>query len=264
VDLGLAGKAALVGGGSQGLGRATAEALAREGTSVAIYARSEEALRRAAEEIEGATGTEVVAVAADVRSAGDCEGAVARAVAAFGRLDVLVVNTGGPPYGAPLPQSDEEWTEAWRTWALSSIRLSRLAVPHMRAAGGGSIIGITSCGVHQQIPETALSEVPRLAATGFAKHLATELAPENIRVNNVLPGWMETSRADARLAGEAARRGLSEDDVRAEEEAMLPMGRYGTPEDVGSAVAFLASDRAAYITGVNLRVDGGWCLNPIF
>jgi 3-oxoacyl-[acyl-carrier protein] reductase len=134
----------------------------------------------------------------------------------------------------------------------------------MRAAGGGSIIGITSCGVHQQIPETALSEVPRLAATGYAKHLAAELAPESIRVNNVLPGWMETSRAHARLTGEAERRGLSEDEVRAEEEAMLPMGRYGTPEDVGSAVAFLASDRAAYISGVNLRVDGGWCLNPIF
>lgn len=264
MDLGLAGKAALVGGGSQGLGRATAEALGREGASVAIYARSEEPLRRVAEEITDTTGAPVVAVPADVRNAEDCERAVARTVAEFGRLDVLVVNVGGPPYGAGVPETDEGWTDAWTTWTLSSIRLSRLAVPHMRAAGGGSIVNITSCGVHQQIPETALSEVPRLATTGFAKHLATELASEGIRVNNVLPGWMETARAGRRLRGEAARRSVAEVEVRAEEEAMLPMGRFGTAEDVGNAVAFLVSDRAAYITGVNLRVDGGWCLNPIF
>jgi 3-oxoacyl-[acyl-carrier protein] reductase len=264
VDLGLHGKVALVGGGSQGLGRATAEVLAREGVSVAIYARSEEPLRRAAEEIAAASGVRVIPVPCDVTSPRDCERALAQTEAALGGLDILVVNMAGPAYGAPLPDTDEEWTAAWEMWTLSAIRLARLAVPRLRARGGGAIVNITSCGVHQQVPGTGLSEIPRLATTGFAKLLATQLAPEGIRVNNVLPGWMDTPRAERRLRGEAARRGTTAEAVYAEEVAMLPMGRYGTAEDIGNAVAFLVSERAAYITGINLRVDGGWCLNPVF
>jgi len=261
VDLGLAGRVALVGGGSQGLGRATAEVLAREGASVAIYALPDEHLATASDEIEAATGRSVLAIAADVRSASDCRRAVEDTVAMLGRLDILVTNMAGS-YGAPLPETDDEWNAAWNLWAMGSIRLTQLAVPHMRAGGGGCIVNITSCGVHQIVPETALSEIPRLATTGFAKYMSVQLAAENIRINNVLPGWMATARSEARWQREGASRGISPEAVYAEEAAPVPMKRFGDPSEVADAIAFLASDRARYITGVNLRIDGGWCLGP--
>lgn len=261
MDLGLEGKVALVGGGSQGLGRATAEVLGREGASIAFYALPDEHLSRAADEIEAAIGRPVLAIAADVRSASDCRRAVEDTVAALGKLDILVVNMAGS-YGVPLPDTDEGWNAAWEMWAMGSIRLTQLAVPHLRAAGGGSIVNITSCGVHQIVPETALSEIPRLATTGFAKYLATQLASENIRINNVLPGWMATPRSETRWREEGASRGISPDVVYAEEASPIPMQRFGDPSEVADAIAFLASDRARYITGVNLRIDGGWCLGP--
>jgi 3-oxoacyl-[acyl-carrier protein] reductase len=165
-------------------------------------------------------------------------------------------------YNAPLADDDEGWQSAWEMWALSAMRLMRLAVPHLRARGGGSIVNITSCGVHQLVPETALSEVPRLATTGFTKYMAAELAPENIRINNVLPGWIATERADLRFRTEAERRGVRPEDVYAEEAAPIPLGRFGTPEEIGNAIAFLVSERATYISGVNLRIDGAWCNSP--
>lgn len=264
MDLGLEGKIALVGGASRGLGRATAQALADEGASVALYARSSEAVRRAAAEIEAEFGAPTLAVQADVTSSGDCERAVAATVGAFGGLDILVTNMGAPPYGTALPRSDEEWSAAWELLTLSVIRLCRLSVPHMRARGGGSVVNITTCGVHQLIPETALSDVARLATTGFAKFLAAELAPDNIRVNNVLPGWMATERAVERVRAKSKERDFSMEAIYEEEAAAVPLGRFGAPEELASVIAFLVSDRASYITGVNLRVDGGWALNPVF
>jgi 3-oxoacyl-[acyl-carrier protein] reductase len=263
MDLGLEGKVALVGGGSRGLGRATAEALAREGAKVAIYARTQSTLDEAAAEIAGATGAETLAVAADVRQPEACARAVEAAVERFGRLDVVVPNMAGDSYENDLlTPSDEPWLEEFDLYALSVVRIARAAVPHLRAAGGGSIVNISSCGVHGVIPELALSEVVRLATAGFAKYLATQVAGDGIRVNSVLPGWIEGDLIDRLLAADAEREGDSVDALYEQSLSVIPLGRYGRAEEIADAIAFLASERARYITGANLRIDGGWAPTP--
>jgi len=258
MELGLTDKVALVGGGGKGLGRAAAEVLATEGAAVAIFGRDIDALAEATEQIAQRTSVRILPIAADVTSAADCERVVAATVAEFGRLDVLVTNMGGPPYGGAAGRSDEEWQRAWELVTLSVIRLCRAAAGHMAQRGGGSIVNITTPGVHQLIPGTALSTVARMATTGFAKYLATELAPLGIRVNNVLPGWIATARVSELAAAEAAERDTAVQAIYQEQAAAIPMGRFGEPVEVGEAIAFLASSRSSYITGTNLRVDGGW------
>lgn len=264
MDLGLAGKVALVGGASRGLGRAAAERLAREGCSVALYARSREPLERAADEIGEETGTPTHAVRADVASAEDCERAVAETVRAFGGLDVLVTNTGPPAYGPALTRSDEDWQAAWERMALAVVRLCRLALPPMRDRGGGSIVNIFGCDLHQLVPHTASASITRLAAAGFSKYVATEAARDNVRINNVLPGWIATERIRRIVEAEASDREVPPEAVYKEQAAPVPLGRFGTPDEIADAIAFLASERAAYITGTSLRVDGGWCLNLVY
>jgi 3-oxoacyl-[acyl-carrier protein] reductase len=258
MDLGLADKVALVGGGGRGLGRATAEVLATEGASVAIFGRDMDELDAAAAELRDRTGARILPIQADVTSAADCERVVATTVEQLGGLDVVVTNMGGPPYGGAADRTDEEWQRAWELVTLSVIRLCRAAAAHMVRRGGGSIVNITTPGVHQVIPATALSTVARMATTGFAKYLATELAPSGVRVNNVLPGWIATRRVEELAAAEAAERGLAVEAINEEQTAAIPMGRFGEPTEVADAIAFLASERSSYITGVNLRVDGGW------
>lgn len=263
VDLGLAGKAILVGGGSRGLGRATAEVLLDEGAHVAIYALDDDLLPRAAAELSRTAGREVPAIPLDVRDPDNCRAAIERTVSALGGLDVLVTNMASDFYkSALLEESDEAWREEFELYALAVIRLCRLSVPHLRARGGGSIVTLASCGVHQIIPELSLSEVIRLSTAGFCKYLATALAPEAIRVNSVLPGWMEGERIEEFMQEEAEARRVDREAIYAESVAGIPLGSFGRPEDVGNAIAFLASDRARYVTGTSLRIDGGWALTP--
>jgi 3-oxoacyl-[acyl-carrier protein] reductase len=261
MDLGIAGKVALVGGGSEGMGRGTAEVLAEEGAKIAIYGLDDEALVSAREELSRVAGEEVLAIACDVRSSADCERAVAETVARFGGLDLMVTNMAGS-FGTPFPEDDEGWAAAWEMWAMGPMRLIRYAVPAMRRRGAGSIVNITSCGVHQLLEETRFTEIPRLALTGYSKYRANELAAEGIRINNVLPGWVMTPRAQIRFEAVAAERGIGVDEVAAEEASPIPMGRFATTREIGQSIAFLLSDAAAYVTGTNFRIDGGWCLDP--
>lgn len=263
MDLGLEGKVAIVGGGSRGLGRASAEALAREGAKVAIYARTQSKLEQAAAEIAAATGSETFAVAADVRQPDACARAVEATVERFGRLDVVVPNMAGDTYENDLlTPSDEPWLQEFELYAMSVVRISRAAVPHLRAAGGGSIVNISTCGIDGVIPELALSEIVRLATAGFAKYLATQVAGDNIRVNSVLPGWVEGELIDRLLAADAEREGTTVEDLYEQSLGVIPLGRYASAAEIGDAIAFLASDRARYITGANLRIDGGWAPTP--
>ncbi|HET9266147.1 MAG TPA: SDR family oxidoreductase [Vicinamibacterales bacterium] len=258
MELGLAGKCALVCAASRGLGKAAARALADEGAAVAICGRHVETLERAAAEINGATGAQVVPVVADVGRGEDIARLISTTVKELGALDVLVTNTGGPRSAPFEAIEDQEWNAAIASLLMGVVRLSRAALPHMRARGAGRIINITSVSVKQPIEGLALSNAIRAAVTGLAKTLATELAHERILVNCVAPGYTATDRVIELAETAAKREGTTPEAVQKRTEARIPLGRMGTPEEFGAAVAFLASDRASYITGVTLQVDGGY------
>jgi 3-oxoacyl-[acyl-carrier protein] reductase len=258
MELGLTGKCALVCAASRGLGKASARALSAEGAVVAICGRQADTLERAAAEIAGATGGRVVPIVADVARGEDVARLIATAVKELGGLDILVTNTGGPRSGPFEAIDDREWDDALASLLMSVVRLSREALSHMRARGGGRIINITSVSVKQPIEGLALSNAIRAAVTGLAKTLACELAADRILVNCVAPGYTATGRVIELAEAAAAREGATVESVQKRTEARIPLGRMGTPEEFGAAVAFLASDRASYITGVTLQVDGGF------
>jgi 3-oxoacyl-[acyl-carrier protein] reductase len=255
MELGLKGKVALVAAASRGLGRASARALAREGARLVVCSRSRERIEEAAREIVAASGVEVVPVQADVRSYEDIRRFVATARDRFGRVDILVTNAGGPRPGRFADMSDEDWWEAWNLTFMSVVRLVREALPLMPE--GGSIINIVSTSVKQPIENLVLSNTVRPAVIGLAKSLSLELAPRGIRVNNVLPGAFLTDRMRELMGGEAEREGVSFEEVVARRARTVPLGRVGQPEELGDLVAFLASERASYITGVSIQIDGG-------
>ena len=257
MELGLAGKVALVGGASRGIGRAVALGLAREGCRVAICARGRERLEAAAEEIRSATGAEVIAVPCDMSRADDIRRFVAAAVEAFGRLDVVVNNAGGPPPGPFEAHDDTAWSQALSQNLLSVVRTVREALPHLRSAGGGRIINITSVAVKEPIPGLVLSNAARLGVVGLAKTLSRELGPHGITVNNVCPGLTITDRIRELYGGRAEAEGRSLEEVLAEEGRRIPLGRLAQPEDVAALVVFLASEPARQITGTTVQVDGG-------
>jgi len=257
MDLGLKGKVALVAGASQGIGRAAALGFAREGAKVSICARGEAQLKETAEKIRRETGSEVLALVADMARLEDIQGFVAKTVEQFGRLDVVVTNAGGPPPGEFMKFTDEDWESAFRLNFLSVVRLTREAVPHMRKAGGGRIINISSYAVKEPIAGLVLSNGVRSGVVGLAKTLSRELAKDNILINNVCPGRIDTDRARKLSQARAERLKRPVEEVLKDLAAEIPLGRYGTAEETGDLIVFLGSGRASYITGATIQVDGG-------
>ena len=257
MDLGLKGKVALVAGASQGIGRATALGFSREGAKVSICARGEDKLKEAAAMIRGETGGDVLALVADMTRLEDIQRFVAKSIEQFGRLDIVVTNAGGPPPGEFMKFTDEDWKAAFRLNFLSALRLTREAVPHLRKVGGGRVINISSYAVKEPIPGLVLSNAVRSGAIGLAKSLSRELAKDNILVNNVCPGRIDTERARKLNQSRAERLKRPVEEINREMAAEIPLGRYGTAAETGDLIVFLASERASYITGTTIQIDGG-------
>jgi len=257
MDLGIQGKVAAVTAASRGLGFATARALALEGCRLAIAARGGEGLRRAAAELLRMTGAEVLAHRADVARPEEARGFIEAAAAKLGPPDILVVNAGGPPPGGALERDLDAWRAASELTLFSAVELCRAAVPSMRSRRFGRVVFITSLAARQPIAGLALSNALRAGVLGYAKTLSDEVARDGVTVNCVCPGYTRTERL-AELAAEVARaRAVSPEEVYAGWERLAAMGRLGRPEELGEVVAFLASERASFVTGVALTVDGG-------
>jgi 3-oxoacyl-[acyl-carrier protein] reductase len=255
MDLGLKGVPAAVAGASRGLGYAVALELARQGARVAICSRDEAAARAAASSITKQTGSEVYPVGADVAAEEGAKEFIDKSVAAFGGLQVLVTNAGGPPPGGAAERSDDEWLAALDLNFFSAVRMVRHALPHLRRNDWGRIVAITSSTVKQPVPSLALSNAARAATTSFLKTLSFEVGPDAITVNCVLPGRIATDRLGS-LAGAPPGAGPGDPAFKAMAEE-IPLGRVGTPEEFGAVVAFLCSKQASYVSGVSLSVDGG-------
>jgi 3-oxoacyl-[acyl-carrier protein] reductase len=257
MHLGLKGKVAMISGASRGLGFAVAKALASEGAHVSISSRDEGAIHATAETIRKETGAEALAMAVDVRSADNITTWHKATLDRFGGVDLLYPNSGGPPPGPALKFDDAAWQNAFELLLLSTVRMVRLAVPSMIERGGGSILLATSSGVKEPIPNISLSTVMRTSVSALAKTLALELAPEKIRVNQLIPGRIHTDRVEEIDQENAQRQGISVEDQRSKIQATIPLTRYGKPYEFAAAAAFLLSDAASYITGATLQVDGG-------
>jgi 3-oxoacyl-[acyl-carrier protein] reductase len=258
MDLGLSGKIAMVSGASKGLGRAVAWRLAEEGAKVAICSRDVGRIRRAAEMIASGTGAEVLPVVADVSTTDGVDKFVRETLNHFGRVDILVANAGGPPSAPFMELGDDAWEKSFYLNLMSAVRLCRAVIPQMQAQGDGRIVAMTSVSAKQPLPNLVLSNSMRLGVTGLVKTLSNELAPFGIRVNAVMPGWTRTERVDELLHNIAERKGITVEEAAAEIENQIPMGRMGKPEELADMVAFLVSDRASYVTGVAVQVDGGF------
>lgn len=257
MDLGIGGRAAVVAGGSRGLGRAVAEALAAEGVRVAIGARGREALEATAAHLRQRHGVEVLARPADVGDPTAAGALVRAAEARFGAVDILVTNAGGPPPTRLRDTTPEQWRSALEQNLLSCVHLVRAALPGMIERRWGRILAIASVSVKQPVPDIILSNTARSGIAGFMKSLANEAAPHGVLANVLCPGYTRTARLVELADHLAARRGVPVEEVYAEWSADIPLGRVGEPEEFGAAAAFLASERASYITGTVLAVDGG-------
>ncbi|RMG60772.1 MAG: SDR family oxidoreductase [Deltaproteobacteria bacterium] len=257
MDLGLSGKVALVCASSKGIGKAVAKVLAEEGASVVMCARDGEALSKAREEVAESGRGEVVAVPCDLTRSVDVDALFREVDRRFGTLHILVNNAGGPPAGTFLDTNVEMWKEAFELNFLSAFRCTEKALPYMMKEGFGRIINITSFAVKQPIENLILSNGVRAGLVGMMKTLSREVGEKGITVNTICPGYILTKRLESVLEKRAAASGLSREEAFEMALSEVPAGRFGKPEEIGYVVAFLASEKAAYVNGVTLQVDGG-------
>ncbi len=256
MELGLKGKRAIVMAASRGLGLASAMGLAREGCKLVICSRDQQRIEAAADAIRKQTGAEVTSLVADVSSGSEAKRLVDACVSAYGGLEIVVHNAGGPPAGETLQMSDEQWQKAFEQNLLSFTRMVGAAAPEMKKAGYGRVLTIASSSIKQPIPNLALSNALRAGVWGIAKTLSRELAPQGILVNVIAPGRIDTERIAELDQANAQKSGKSIDDVRKASVASIPMGRLGRPEELANLVVFLASEAGSYITGQAITVDG--------
>jgi 3-oxoacyl-[acyl-carrier protein] reductase len=256
MDLGLKGKVAMVAGASRGLGFSVADVLAREGAIVSMSSSNQAAIDEAAKRI-GTTGTPVVGTVVDVRNGDHIAAWAHTTIERFGGIDLLFTNSGGPPAGATLSFDDAAWQNAVDLLLFSTLRMIRAAVPSMQQRGGGAILVSTSSSVKEPVANLGLSTVVRSSVSALAKTLAIELAPNKIRVNQIIPGRVDTDRVRKldEIAGQ--KQGITPEQAKAKSITNIPLGRYGEPPEFGRVAAFLLSDAAAYVTGASVQVDGG-------
>jgi 3-oxoacyl-[acyl-carrier protein] reductase len=257
MDLGLKDRVAIVAASSRGLGKAVAEGLAREGTKLALCARTESTLRAAAEEIRKQTGAEVLARPLDVTNYSQVQRFVAETNEHFGRVDICVTNAGGPPAKPFAETGVEDWRAAVNLNLMSTLYFVREVLPLMQKRRWGRIITITSAAVKQPINNLILSNSVRSAVSGLAKSLSNEYGKDNILINNVCPGYTLTARLDELSSKLANAEGIDPKQVQVRWANQTPLGRLGRPEEFADLVVFLASERSSYITGASVAVDGG-------
>ncbi len=253
LDLQLKGKVALVTGGSDGLGRATAARLATEGAKVVACARREDHLLQTVEQLRQETGGEIIPVAMDVTSAEDCERAVNAAISQFGQLDILINNAGTSAAGGFESVTDEDWMADIELKVMGAVRMCRLSIPHMRSAGGGSIINATIGGAKAPVAKALPTTVTRAAGINLTKSLANEYAADNIRVNTICIGLIKSAQWERRAGAQPM------DEFYAQMAERIPLKRVGEAEDYADLVAYLCSKSGSYITGTSINLDGGLC-----
>jgi 3-oxoacyl-[acyl-carrier protein] reductase len=257
MDLGLTGRVAIIAAASKGLGRAVAQELAREGAHIAICARTAVTLAQTSADIQETTGREVFHQALDVADSVAVAAFVAAVEARFSRVDICVTNSGGPPSNSFRNTQPEEWRAAIDQLLMSTVNFAREVLPRMQKNKWGRLITITSSAVKQPVDGLLLSNSIRAAVTGLARTLANEYASDGITVNNVCPGFTRTARLDNLASSISSRTGARPQEVFAGWEREIPAGRLGTPEEFAGVVAFLASERASYVNGTSIAVDGG-------
>ena len=255
MDLGLKGKVALVAAASKGLGFGVAQALAREGASLSICSRTAVDIHAAAHKLQDENGVEVLAQVCDMRDPDSIVNWVNQSAGKFKQIDALLINAGGPPAGNLQDFSDEQWQAAFELTLMSAVRLVRATLPYLST--GSAILTITSSSIREPIARLGLSTVMRAGVAGFVKTLADELASRGVRVNNLLPGRIDTERVAQLDRNTAKNLSISMAEARRRSEVEIPLGRLGTIEEYGAAAAFLLSPAASYITGASLQVDGG-------
>ncbi len=259
MNLELNDKIAIVAAASKGFGRAAARALAAEGARVAMCARTVETLQAAADDIAAETGTETLPIVADVTKSADCERVVEQTVTRWGTVHVLVTNSGGPTPGDFDAVDDAAWQSAFESTLLNVVRLIRLCLPHMKKQRWGRIVNIQSISIRQPVDGLLLSNSIRPGCAGLTRSLATELGPYNILINTLCPGSHETDRIHELAEVRAAQNGTTPAHELEQLAASIPLKRLGDPAELAAAAVFLCSERASYITGTSLLVDGGAC-----